>query len=184
MPISAVSVRYANALADVVTGPASPLKPQDATAELRSFVATLQGSPELHNALITPAVPSARKKAVITRITDRLGMSKITRNFLYVLIDHRRIGSVPEIVESFEQVLDRRLGIEQAEVISANELTEQQRTALQAQLARLTGKQIRMRFAIDGSLIGGVMARIGSTVYDGSVRGQLEALGRRLGSEI
>jgi F-type H+-transporting ATPase subunit delta len=183
MPLSAVATRYANALADVVTLPGSTVAPQQALTQLRAFVSALQGSLELHNALVTPAVPGSRKKAVVARIADRLEISKVARNFLYVLIDHRRIGSLPEIVDTFEQVLDRRLEIERAEVISADELSEAQREALRAKLARLTGKEVRMRFAIDGALIGGVIARIGSTVYDGSVRGQLATLGRRLGSE-
>lgn len=183
MPISAVAARYANALADVVTVPGTPLPPQQALAELRSFVAALEGSPELHNALVTPAVPGSRKKAVLGRIGDLLHISKVARNFLFVLVDHRRIGSVAEIVDSFEQVLDRRLGIERAEVVSAGALNDAQREALRARLAALTGKEIRMRFAIDPALIGGVLARIGSTIYDGSVRGQLQTLGRRLGSE-
>jgi len=183
MPLSAVATRYANALADVVTAPGAAVQPQDALQQLRAFVATLASSPELHNALVTPAVPGSRKKAVVSRLAERLSMSRVARNFLYVLIDHRRIGSVAEIVDSFEQALDRRLGIERAEVLSASQLNDAQREAVRAKLAALTGKEVRMRFVIDGSLIGGIVARIGSTVYDGSVRGQLQSLERRLGSE-
>jgi F-type H+-transporting ATPase subunit delta len=79
--------------------------------------------------------------------------------------------------------MDERLGFARAEISSARELTETQRTSLSTQLSQLTGKQIRMRFAVDESLIGGAVARIGSTVYDGSVRGQLQTLGRRLSTE-
>jgi len=183
MPLSAVATRYANALADVVTAPGSAVAPQAALEQLRGFVATLDSSADLRHALVTPAVPGSRKKAVVMRLSELLGMSRVARNFLYVLIDHRRIGSIPEIADSFEQVLDQRLGIQRADVFSAGELNETQREALRARLAQLTGKQVRMRFVIDDSLIGGVLARIGSTVYDGSVRGQLQALGRRLGSE-
>ena len=79
--------------------------------------------------------------------------------------------------------MDERLGFARAEVSSPRELTESQRGAISGQLERLTGKRIRMRFAVDPALIGGVVARIGSTVYDGSVRGQLQTLGRRLSTE-
>jgi F-type H+-transporting ATPase subunit delta len=183
MTLSAVAKRYASALADVVTDGHAGLRPQDAMAELRSFEALLNSSPELQNALVTPAVPGNRKKAVVGRFADLLKLSKITRNFLFVLVDHRRITSLSEIIQSFELVVDERLGFARADVASARELREPQRTALNAQLERLTGKRIRMRFQVDESLIGGVVARIGSTVYDGSLRGQLASLDNRLRAE-
>jgi F-type H+-transporting ATPase subunit delta len=129
-------------------------------------------------------VPPGRKRAVVGRIADTLKLSRITRNFLYVLIDHRRISGLPDILHSLEVIVDERLGFARAEVSSARELTEAQRTALNARLERMTGKRIRMRFTVNPALIGGAVARIGSTVYDGSVRGQLDSLGRRLVTEI
>lgn len=182
MPVSAVATRYANALADVVTAAGSALPPQTAAGELRSFESALR-SPELRNALITPAVPPARKRAVIGRVADILKLSRVTRNFLFVLIDHRRIAGFSDVVNAFEQILDERLGFARAQVASARDLPEQQRTALTAALEKTSGKRIRAQFAVDPSLIGGVVARIGSTVYDGSVRGQLQALERRLSAE-
>jgi F-type H+-transporting ATPase subunit delta len=167
----------------VVTAGGSALRPQDAVAELRSFEALLQSSPELHNALTTPAVPGSRKKAVVGRLADSLNLSRIGRNFLFVLIDHRRIASLSDIIQSFEVIMDERLGFARVEVSSARELTEPQRTALNTQLEQMTGKRIRMRFTVDESLIGGVIARIGSTVYDGSLRGQLASLEGRLRAE-
>src|SRR5690242_5679248 len=110
MTLSAVATRYANALADVVTADRSAVKPQDALSELRSFQTALRESPELHNALITPAIPLARKRAVISKIADVLGVSRIVRNFLLVLIDHRRIASISDIADSLEVILDERLG--------------------------------------------------------------------------
>ena len=117
---------------------------------------------------------------MVGRIGDLLKLSRITRNFLFVLVDHRRIASLADIIQTLEVILDERLGFARAEVASARELTEPQRTALNAQLERLTGKRLRMRFRVDESLIGGVVARIGSTVYDGSLRGQLASLEGRL----
>ena len=182
MTLSAVATRYAKALADVTTT-AAGLRPEDALAQLRAFESALAASRELLNALTTPAVPVSRKRAVVGRLTGLLGLSPVARNFLFVLIDHRRIAQLGAILDSFEVIMDERLGFARAEVSSPSELTEAQRGAINAQLERITGKRIRMRFAVDAALIGGVVARIGSTVYDGSVRGQLQTLGRRLSTE-
>ena len=183
MTLSAVAARYANALADVVTAGGSPIRPQDAVSELRAFAAALDASTELQNALATPAVPAGRKRAVVGRIAEILKLSRISRNFLYVLIDHGRIAALSGIIDSFELMVDERLGFARAEVSAAREMAEPQRAALTSVLERLTGRRIRMRFAVDGRLIGGVGARIGSTGYDGSVRGQLASLGHRLSAE-
>ena len=180
MPISAVATRYANALADVVTGPAPPARPETVLADLRAFESALRSSPELQNALVTPAVPATRKRAVVGRVSALLELSRVSRNFLFVLVDHRRIASLPDILQSLETVLDQRMGFARAEIFAARELTGPQRTLLSTELERISGKRIRAHFGVDTALIGGVLARIGSTVYDGSVRGQLESLGRRL----
>ncbi len=180
---TAVANRYANALADVVTAPGSALTPSAAVTELHSFATLLRSSEELHNALVTPAVPNSRKRAVINRLGDLLKLSKITRNFLFVLIDKRRIPILGEIVESFDLVVDARLGFARAHVTSAAPMNDQQRSGVTAELEKLTGKRLRSRFDVDESLIGGLVARIGSTVYDGSVRGQLQTLEHRLAQE-
>src|SRR5262249_3844614 len=141
MTTSAVAIRYANALADVVTASGSGIRAEEILGELRSFEVALQGSAELHNALTSPAVPSARKRAVVGKIADQLKLSRIARNFLFVLIDHRRIASISGVLHSFEIIVDERLGFARAEVSSPSELTEAQRTALSAQLERMTGKR-------------------------------------------
>jgi F-type H+-transporting ATPase subunit delta len=183
MTPSAVATRYANALADVVTSSGSALRPRDAVTELHAIAETLEASRELREALATPAVPLNRKRAVVGRIADILKLSRITRNFLFVLVDHRRLDALSGIAQRFEEIVDERLGFARAEVAAPRALDDAQRAALSAQLDRLTGKRVRMLFAIDESLVGGVLARIGSTVYDGSVRGQLRSLERRLGAE-
>lgn len=183
MTLSAIAARYADALADVVMASGSAVRPQDALAQLQAFNALLQSSADLHNALTTPAVPGSRKKAVVAKLGGRLGLSRALLNFLFVLIDHRRIAGLPGIVQIFEETIDQRMGFARAEVTAARELTEAQQVALNAELERLAGKRIRMRVAVDQALIGGVTARIGSTVYDGSVRGRLQSLERRLTAE-
>jgi len=183
MTHSAVAMRYANALADVVTTGGGGISVEAVLAELRGFEEALRGSPGLHGALTSPAVPPSRKRAVVGRIGDILKLSRVTRNFLFVLIDKRRLSALSDVIHTFETVADERLGFARADVTSARSLGEPQRDLLRTHLERLSGKRIRARYNVDESLIGGVVARIGSTVYDGSVRGQLESLGRRLSTE-
>ena len=179
---SAVANRYARALVDLVLQPSSPLKAEDAVAQLRSVEQILAESWELRNALMTPAIQTSRKRAVMGRLLEEIKASPLIRNFTFVVIDHRRIGMIGEIREAFELLLDERLGYVRAEVTSAAALDDRRRENLESELSRLTGKRMRLRFAVDAGLLGGVVARIVSRMYDGSVRGQLQSLERRLGS--
>ena len=106
------------------------------------------------------------------------------RNFVNVIINHRRIGIFSDIREAFEQTLDERRGFVRAVVVSAAPLEPGRSASLESELSRLTGKRMRLRFNVNPDLLGGVLARIGSTVYDGSVRGQLQELRRRLTEPI
>jgi F-type H+-transporting ATPase subunit delta len=180
---AAVVSRYAGALADVATAGTSRVQPRQVLEELRTFETALALSKELQNALTSPAVPPGRKRAVVSRLAERMGLSRIVGNFLFVLIDHRRTAGLSQIIESFEVQLDQRLGFARADVTSARDLDARQQAALTEELSRLTGKRMRLKFSVDPGLIGGVVARIGSTIYDGSVRGQLSALARRLTAE-
>jgi len=183
MTSPAVVSRYARALVDVVLDPKSQVDPSQIAAQLRAFAAMLAASAELRHALASPAVATGRKRTVIGRIADRLEISRIARNFLFVLNSHRRMDALEAVVETFEVLLDERLGFTRANVTSAQELNSSQRATLEAELNKLTGKRVRLRFATDARLIGGLVARIGSTVYDGSLKGRLESLGRQLSAE-
>jgi F-type H+-transporting ATPase subunit delta len=176
----AVSTRYAKALAHAVLGPASEVKPAQALDELRSFSVIVEESDELRNVLLSPAVSNTKKRAVIARFAETLPLSRLVRNFLYVLIDRRRSDLLQDMADAFEAALDERLGIVRADVKSAAPLNDRQQADLKEELSRVSGKQVRCDFSIDPELIGGVVARIGSTVYDGSVRSQLESLRERL----
>ncbi|HEX4136628.1 MAG TPA: ATP synthase F1 subunit delta [Bryobacteraceae bacterium] len=177
---SAVVNRYANALADVVFSQGSDVKPPDAVGQLRAFDETVQGSRDLRAVLTSPAIPVARKRAVIKDLAQRLGLSRVVRNFVLVVSDHRRSTGLAQMADAFEMLLDERLGFVRAEVKSAFELQPAQQNELSGQLGKLAGGQVRMRFTIDPDLIGGVTAKIGSKVYDGSVRGQLAEMRKRL----
>jgi len=176
----AVASRYAQALVDSVLDPKSQIEPKQALNELVSFEETLRHSGELRNVLTSPSVPIARKRSVVGRFAESLQLSRLVRNFLLVVLDRQRIGMVDEIREAFELALDERLGILRAEVKSPNPLTERQKDSLTRELSRITGKHVRAAYAIDGGMLGGVIARVGSTTYDGSIRGQLDELRRRM----
>ena len=179
---STIVSRYASALVDVVTGPAG-MDAAQAAGQLRAFEAVLAASAELRHALESPAVAPSRKRVVVKRLAEQLGVAGVVRNFLLVLCDHRRLAGLAQFIDSFEVLVDERLGFIRAELRSPRELDERQKAALAQDLSRLTGKKVRARFAVAPELIGGVVARIGSTVYDGSVRGQLDTLGRKLAAE-
>jgi F-type H+-transporting ATPase subunit delta len=120
---------------------------------------------------------------VIARLGQSLGISGVARNFLYVLIDHRRTAELSGVLAAFEKIVDERLGILQVEVTSAQDLKQQQQSDLVRQLETMTGKKVVLNLQTDADLVGGLVVRLGSTVYDGSVRGQLDALARELRAE-
>jgi F-type H+-transporting ATPase subunit delta len=179
--LSALATRYAKALVDVVTEPGSGVEPARVLTELRSIEDLIGGSPTLRVALLSPAVSPSRKRAVMARLLAPMGVHEKVRNFVWVVIDHRRLAELGMMIQGFETLLDERLGFVRADVASAHELTADQRAALEAQVARLAGKKARLKYTTDPALIAGTVARVGSTVYDGSVRGQLEQLRMRLG---
>jgi F-type H+-transporting ATPase subunit delta len=181
--ISVAGVRYAKALVEIVAAPGSTVDPPKALAELKSVSEVISTSPQLRNALLSPAVSASRKRAVIARIAGPLGISKIVQNFCFVVIDHRRVVELPAMLEAFELLLDERLGFVRADVASARELNDAQRAALQAELSRLSGKKAKLRFTTDPTLVAGAVARVGSRTYDGSVRGQLDRLRAKLASQ-
>jgi F-type H+-transporting ATPase subunit delta len=174
--LSVVASRYARALVDVVTAPDSPVDPGAALGQLRGVEALITGSVDLRNALLSPAVSPSRKRAVMAKLTEELGVAKPVRNFLFVIINHRRVVDFSSILEAFEALLDERLGYVRADVSSAQPLPVEQRKRLEAEISRVAGKKAKLKFTVDPALVAGVVARIGSTVYDGSVRGQLDKL--------
>ena len=183
MTSSAVVTRYANALADVVMGATGAgVQPGDAVAQLQAFAQMVQESHDLRNALTSPSVSLARKRAVISRLAESQGTSRMVRNFLLVLSDHRRLDALTEVAAEFAIVLDERLGFVRASIESALPLQSQQQNDLVQKISQLTGKNVRPTWQVNPELLGGVVVNVGSKVYDGSVRGQLAAIGRKLAS--
>jgi F-type H+-transporting ATPase subunit delta len=153
---------------------------EKAVAELEQMAAVIHSSKELRNVLENPAVSREQKLKLLDAIIARMDAGKLLRNFLAVLIDHRRIGNIGEVVEQFKQELDRRLGFADAKVSSVRELSPAEKKSLEHQLAAITGKTVRATYSQDASLLGGVVVRVGSTIYDGSVQGRLQRMRQEL----
>lgn len=176
----AISNRYAQALADAVFTDGSGMDPRQASTELHTFEETVRSVPELKTVLLSPAVATARKRAVVERLAASLPLSRLVRNFLFVLLDRRRSDLLTEIAPAYDAAVDERLGLVRAEVTSAAPLSQAQVSELENALSQVAGRKVRAEYEVDPSLIGGVIARIGSTVYDGSVRSQLQAMRQTL----
>ena len=172
-----VSRRYATALADVVTKSGEV---ENVKGELRIWEQMLTGNAELHSAFRNPAIAHMNKEKVLESLLERTKPSKTTSNFLRLLLRNGRLVDLPGINDRFTVVLEERSGSLVANVSSARELNDSQRNELKANLERITGKQIKLDFNIDPNLIGGVVTRIGSTIYDSSVKTQLENLKEEL----
>jgi F-type H+-transporting ATPase subunit delta len=166
--------RYARAFLDVVT--AAKLDTAALDRQFADFQATWDGSPELQAFFVNPALPALQKVAILDKLNEKLGLQKELRNLLAVLINNDRIGQVNEVAAAYRTELQVRQGIRQAEILTARELSEEERGALVAGVGQLAGARIEASFKLDKSILGGTVVRIGSTVYDGSVRGRLERL--------
>ena len=166
--------RYATAFADVVT--AAKLDTAAIDRQLADFLATWDASAELRTFFANPAIPAVQKVALLDKLNAKLGMQKELRNLIAVLIDNDRVGHVSEVAAAYRRILQERLGVRPAEIVTARELGKNERDSLMAEVAKLAGGKIDPRFTLDKSILGGAVVRIGSTVYDGSVKGRLERL--------
>ena len=178
--MKSASLQYANALADIAIaqGASAPVIQQ-----LGDLTAAYTQSAELRNVLSSPAVSKDEKRAIAERIAARLGASKILRNFLLVVIDHQRTQLLPEIFQQFQTVLRDRQGVAEAEIFSAVALKDAQKKQMTQTLEKTTGKKIEAKFSLDPDLLGGVLVRVGDTIYDGSLRNRLNGLRERLTAE-
>lgn len=176
---SAASSRYAQALVETLTDSAAGAQvrePGTIAAQLEAFAALLRENSELGILFATPAIAAARKQEVLKGLALRLGLEPLTRNFLRVVLEHERMNLLGEITAAFRGFWDERLGIAVADITTARPLEESEKKELAEALRARTGREVRMNFTLDRNLLGGVIARVGSTVYDGSVRGQLDRL--------
>lgn len=172
--MAAVTSRYARALADVVQE--RKLDLAAVRAQLQAFEQMLAESQELKHVWDNPAVPGEQKRHLLDALAQRMGALREVRNFVAVLIDRRRIAALAEIARAFQAEMNQRMGLAEAEVTSARELPDDEKRFLEAQLGQLTGKRVLAQYKQDPALLGGAVVRVGSTIYDGSVRGQLQKI--------
>ncbi|HEX5235943.1 MAG TPA: ATP synthase F1 subunit delta [Silvibacterium sp.] len=175
----AFTARYARALADVVFSPPEGVphvRPEDAQSQLNDFAAAWHESADLREVFLDPSFSATQKVAILDKLNTRLRMSQPVRNFFAVLINHDRMESIDEVLSDFHHEMNTRLNIAEVEVTSARRLDEKERSSLESQIAQMTKGAITAKFREDPSLVGGVVVKIGSTVYDDSVRGRLNRL--------
>src|ERR1700722_12572926 len=170
--MSVLSLRYAHAFASVAA--ASHLNVATAQQQLSDFSGTLAGSRELREVLMNPSIANDQKLKVLDAIAGRIDMFPQVRNFVAVIMDHQRLDLLDEILAEYHTVADEQSHTAEAEITSAKPLNDQDRAELEAQVSKLAGGRIRTTYRQDPTLLGGAVVRLGSTVYDGSIRTQLQ----------
>ena len=177
MSSQTVARRYALALADVII---ERNEQAEVRQELAAWERMILSNPALLEAFTNPTVPYEQKSKVLNELIARTKVRQTTANFLRILLKNQRLAELPQVNAKLDQVLDERSGVISAQVTSARPVSDSIKRALEQKLADLTGKRIRLSFGTDESLLGGIVTRIGSTIYDGSVRNQLKRLGEEL----
>ena len=178
MTSRAAARRYARALFDVSR--AERIDVERVSGELSGAAALLTGNEALHRVLVNPAIPAARKRGVIEQLLALSPVTPVLAKLLLLLAERDRLGLVPELVEAYRARLMEHQQVVRAEVTTAAALPADRVTALQEGLARLTGREVQLDVRVDPSIVGGAIARVGSTVYDGSVTTQLEKIKEQL----
>jgi F-type H+-transporting ATPase subunit delta len=177
MSVQTVARRYASALADVVLERGEALEVQE---ELIAWEQMLQSSSNLQEVFRNPTIALDKKRAVLNKLIERAQPRPTTVNFLKVLLQNQRLTELGEINQKFAETLDKRAGMVAATVTTARSVPENAQQKLHAKLLTLTGKKVRLDFTTDPDLIGGLVTRIGSTVYDGSVRNHLQLIKEKM----
>ena len=168
-----VARRYAGALADVAIANGEERAVQE---ELIGWEKMIDSSPMLKEVFANPTVPYEQKRRLLEELIERTKVRNTTANFFRVLLKNQRLTDLSEIIQRFAFVLDERAGVVAAEVTTARQVPEEAKRLLLDKLKSVTGREVRLTFDMDEAVIGGIVTRIGSTVYDGSVRTQLEEI--------
>jgi len=178
--MASVGSTYARAFVDVVLS--AKLDANRAIAELHTLAGLLADSADLRRVWENPAIPAEQKRGLLDAIVQRDEISRPVRNMVAVLIDHRRVPFLKPIVQQVEKEINQRLGFAEAQITSVRELGDGEKRTLEAQIEKVTGRKVRAQYGQDVSLLGGALVRVGSTVYDGSVKGQLEKIREAISS--
>lgn len=172
------AARYARALLDVATKESADL--DTIARELDEVIAFFTQQPALDGLMLNPAVPAPRKRAAMEEITKISGLTPIVSKLLVLLADRDRLGLLRDLSATYREVLAERQNVVHAEVTSAEPLSNDRVQAIETRLATVTGKRVSMTTKVDKDIIGGVVARVGSTVYDASIATQLKKIRERL----
>jgi len=176
--MAAIAAPYARAFADVVFE--AHLNAHDVQRQLDDFVGAWRESADLREVFLDPSFPADQKVDILDKLNGRLGMAQQVRNFLAVLIQHDRLNVLDDVLVEYRKEVNQRLGISEVHVTTARPLEADERRGIEQQVAALTGTQVQATYYEDKSLLGGVVVRVGSTVYDGSVKGRLDRLKEQL----
>lgn len=177
MSLQTVARRYAAALADVTI---ERREERDVQNELDQWAAMMEAAPQLKEVFANPTVAYDQKRKVLEDLISRSRVRDTTASFLRVLLKNQRLSQLRDIAERYGLILDERGGMVAANVITARPIPEELKNSLHETLAAATGRKVRLSFTTDEAIIGGLVARIGSTIFDGSVQNQLERLSESL----
>src|SRR5262245_27623118 len=156
--MSVAASRYARALIDVLY----PQKADRGLQDLRNFSEFLDAEPVARQVFQNPTIAAERRKRLLKEVGDSLAFDSTTRNFLALLIDRNRMDLIEEIVDAYQKFLDEKMGVVRAHVTSVYPLESEQQNAVVQQLKAITGKEVRMDMTTDPTLIGGIVAQVGS----------------------
>lgn len=177
MTRTTIANRYARALADVIV---ERNETNEVVKELTGFERMMSEHPQLRDVFASPVIATERKRAVLGELLARIDLRQTSANFLRLLLDKSRLQDLDQMMQALSRELDIRMNIVSADVTTAREISQQEKDALQSRLKTATGKEVRLQFRTDPAIIGGVVARIGSLVYDGSIKNQLAQMKRNL----
>ncbi len=173
MPAAAAPRRYARALFALATEENRVVEVRE---ELRELGAALAASPELRDVLVQPLVPAAERRRVLEAVAEKLGASALLKRFYSYLIDQRRLVAFEQIEAEFVRLADAAAGRAKAKVRSARPLSAEQQARLMRALSARAGRQVELEIELDETLVGGIVAQLGDTLYDGSLKTQLSQL--------
>lgn len=172
MSITALANRYARALVDVTAAKGEMKEVFDEIGAFQHLIAT---HAELHEVVVNPTIPQNQKEVLLVTLTTRMKLRPTTVNFLSLLLRNQRLAYLGEIVEALRREIDIRTNVVAADVTTAGALAETQKVTIEKRLQQVTGKAVRVNYTVDPTIIGGVVSRIGSRIYDGSIRNQLDS---------
>jgi F-type H+-transporting ATPase subunit delta len=177
MSVATIANRYARALADVII---ERREVNEVAAELNQFAKLVEGHQQLREVFASPVLAAERKRAVLNELLARMRLRQTAQNFLQLLLSNNRVHQLEQMLRALSREIDARTNVVSAEITTARAISEDERRLLHDRLRTATGKEVRLQFKTDPNIIGGVVTRLGSKVYDGSIKNQLAQMKERL----